>query len=363
MPNKVVYLSNWKENSGYSQAQRDYILSLDSVGLEVVPRNIPMVRNSADVPERLKELEKGDLNNVSTVIQHNLPNTWSYKGGVQNIGMFAYETDSVLYTGWQHYISMMDKVIVFCYDNKEAVLPINKNVFVLQHALDVDKFKQKYPKLTFDQPENCVKFYTVCEFNKRKNVEALLVAYFSEFSAEDNVALVIKTSGNMRSIADFINAIRQRTNRFAIPELYPRVVLITEHMSEFDLNSLHYNCDCFITTSRGESWCLPAMDAAGFGNTIIAPNNGAFKDYTLYGVKALLINGVMTPCFDSGHSYLYTCRENWFSCNINHIRELMSTVYKNKLYNHEKDANQADLVQNRLKYDVVGQKFKEIIEG
>ena len=70
---KILYIGHYKENSGWSQAAIDYILSLDSAGLDIVCKNIKLTNNEYNIPERILELEQKDSKNIDYCIQHVLP--------------------------------------------------------------------------------------------------------------------------------------------------------------------------------------------------------------------------------------------------------------------------------------------------
>ena len=55
----ILYIGHYKEGSGWSQAAIDYILALDSIGENVVCRNITLTSDKVDnIPKRILELEK-----------------------------------------------------------------------------------------------------------------------------------------------------------------------------------------------------------------------------------------------------------------------------------------------------------------
>ena len=54
---KVLYIAHYKEGTGWSQAAIDYILAMDSVGIDVACRNVSLTGANAEVPKRLLELE------------------------------------------------------------------------------------------------------------------------------------------------------------------------------------------------------------------------------------------------------------------------------------------------------------------
>ena len=54
---KVLYIGHYREDTGWAQAARDYILAMDSVGIDVVCRNVTLTQWSEDIPQRIKHLE------------------------------------------------------------------------------------------------------------------------------------------------------------------------------------------------------------------------------------------------------------------------------------------------------------------
>jgi len=84
---KVLYIGHYKEKSGWGQAARDYILAMDSVGIDVVPRAFKLGNPSAQLPSRLLELEKKSAIGSTICVQHVLPHYMEYNNGFKkNIG-------------------------------------------------------------------------------------------------------------------------------------------------------------------------------------------------------------------------------------------------------------------------------------
>ena len=75
---KILYCGNYRENSGWAKAAQGYILALDSVGVDVVPRNISFKEGNFEYPERIKELENKSDRGCDVIIQHTLPHLFHY---------------------------------------------------------------------------------------------------------------------------------------------------------------------------------------------------------------------------------------------------------------------------------------------
>lgn len=373
---KVAYIAPFRDGSGYSHSAIDHILSLDSVGVTVVPRAVQMTPTKGEVPDRIKELEDNDLNNVDVVIQHNLPSEFVYKGGVQNIGLFAYETNGFPNSLWKDHLELMDKVVVSCAYQKAAVHRtcgegLGKRTHVLLHPVDCSKFDREHETMFFDTPENTTKFYTISEFGRRKNLVALFTAYYSAFSVFDNVILIVKTHLPNRNseeatkvIGDLCLQLKKDLARFKDESYYPKIALMTDYMPNKHINSLHATGDVFVTASHGEAICLPFLDALGFGNPAIVPYYSSFPDY--YVDKDLVVDSNESVVFGVPNAPpgIYTADEKWGNISLPHMVEVLR--YANEHIAALKDKNNVWRRQERvndLSYQKVGQRLKDIIDA
>ena len=68
---KILYIGHFREAGGWSNAAIDFSLALDSVGIDVVCRDIKLTNKQSEVPDRIKELEQKTIDNVDYCIQNN----------------------------------------------------------------------------------------------------------------------------------------------------------------------------------------------------------------------------------------------------------------------------------------------------
>jgi hypothetical protein len=109
---KVLYISNYRERTGWARAGRDYILSLDAAGVDLVPRPIFLGQSRCELPDRIKELESQSSQGCDIVIQHTLPNLYDYNGAMFNIALYATETSDFTMSGWADRINSLDAAVV-----------------------------------------------------------------------------------------------------------------------------------------------------------------------------------------------------------------------------------------------------------
>ena len=339
---KVLYIGVYRDPTGWGEAARQYILSLDAVGIEVVPRPLKLHPEQCRPPERILQLEKNDSAGCDVVIQHLLPHSMEYNGHFRkNIGLFASETDSFRYSHWPEHLNMMDEVWYVNRAQRRAGF-CNSGVdfpgFVIPHACDITRFQKSYQpleKLKEKLDGNFV-FYTIGELVRRKNLPALIKAFHLEFDRSEPVSLVIKASKPRMSAdeaAKHVDAmcddIKASLKLHANIHSYHRECVITQRFSEEDMMRLHATCDCFVSPSFGEAWCIPAFDAMALGKTPIVTDCGGFRDY-LSNDTGWLVAGREEPVFGEKDTFddLFTGYERWTAVDIDWLRRAMRQAYQ-----------------------------------
>ena len=104
---KVLYIGCYRDGTGWAQAATDYILSMDSAGIDVVPRPLKLNANDPPLPNRILELEKKDSLGSDICIQHVLPHMMDYNTRFKkNIGLYASETSNFSGSNWARKINI-----------------------------------------------------------------------------------------------------------------------------------------------------------------------------------------------------------------------------------------------------------------
>lgn len=340
---KILYIGHYKEGSGWSNAAIDYILALDSIGIDVVCRNIKLTANEFNIPERILELESKSLNNIDYCIQHVLPHhlvsTQKFK---KNIAFFVTESNTIKHTSWYQHLAQIDEVWVPNQTNKEVLSRDGiKKINIIPHTFDINKYSEKLNKLNLYSASNKFKFYYIGDLNDRKNIASIIKAYNSEFIGGENVCLVLKIKKHgvspqvlYDSFVKFTDQIKGSLRIHKDKSFYPSEVIITADMNDAMINNLHYTCDCFISPSHGEGWSIPAFDAMVYGKTPICSNEGGPKEFIDNQNKntGTLIDGIYSVCTYADPAFLdtFTGREEWFIPSESAIKKAMRFYYENR---------------------------------
>jgi Tfp pilus assembly protein PilF len=111
----------------------------------------------------------------------------------------------------------------------------------------------------------------------RKGPDVLLQAYLANFTAADDVCLVIKDFGGRSVYAGqtFEAKIRAVQAQPGAPE----ILYINEELPPDALPGLYTACDCLVLPYRGEGFGLPVLEAMACGRPVMVTRGGATDDF------------------------------------------------------------------------------------
>lgn len=375
---KVLYLGVYKDGTGWGNAAINYILALDSVGVEVVPRALSLTPADShiDVPQRILELEENDETGCDVCIQHLLPEMMEFSGHFDiNVGMFAYETSHFRLTPWAEHLNLMDQVWVFNRDMVQSSINsfVFKPIHIVPHCFDLSKYSQPYDPYPIPETKNKFVFYTIGEITRRKNLAGLLKAFHLEFSPEEPVCMLIK--GNVvgaspmdsnRTIRGIIDEVKRGLRIYPNLSDYNEEIVITQWLDDEKMMRLHKTGHCFVLPSYGEAWGIPGFEAMALGNPAILTDEGGPADYVENGKSGLLIENKQEPVFIRPEEVpvpkIWTGSEYWRAPSIEHLRYLMRRVYDSAELREKLGTNGIDRAYD-YSYQAVGTTMKELLDG
>lgn len=371
---KVLFIGHYKEQSGWGRAACEYILALDAVGIDVVCRPVILNQTTSDIPDRIKELENKDVYDCNICIQCVLPHLLYYDGSFdRNICIPFIDTKRLKHHTWlkfMHLFEIWSPCSVLSYNLIEV---LNNRVETVAVPCDESKYMStvKPIDLGIDLGES-FKFYSIFDMSPRKNLPTLLKAFHMEFKPYEDVQLIIKTSKagsspdlTKRYVMDMNNKICKslklyKTHRYTNP------IIISEMLTDSQIEQLHAYGDCFVLPTRGEAWCFPAFDAMGYGKHPIVTGRTSCSDYIVDTLdieteSGSLIKSTMTPVTGMTDTFqeLFTATELWEEPDVLDLQRLMRRAYDNR----------ASITQNSTSFDMVeafsrekvGQKMKDIL--
>lgn len=294
---KILYIGPVRDFSGYATAARGYIRALHEAGANLVVR--PVRYDQADPGTAYKptdlerELLKRDLNGVDVIIQHITPNEMRPVKGKTNIAVVAWETTRIPQY-WADRLNQFDGVITFCEASVKAFQDsgVTVPIFKVPHTFDIPNYSldDVEPISSASSPEflqDKFIFYNISQFSAKKGIDLLLRAYLAEFHGQDDVILMLKTYINMggdrhgeqEKLKAYVHGAKQGMR--LPPDGYPPIMMVTKTLTEHQIKKLHRTGDCYVCSSRGEGWCIPAFDALTYGNQLVTTTWGGMGEFAL----------------------------------------------------------------------------------
>lgn len=389
--NKILYIAPYRDGTGYSNAALANILCFRKAGYNITTRSVRMSEPKSKEKCIVDNLEKGDLKNISVVIEHNLPSTFEKKNDLKTIGVFHYETTHLSNPLWIESMNKLDEIWVECIQQKCAC--INSGVIVpvkiLPYSVDLKKYENKLKPLDISILKDRCVYYSISENTRRKNIAGLIRGYYAAFTQKENVLLIIKTSAlgmnsqqTMKLMQGFISDIKKATHIHSDNQNYPPVIILTEYLSEEQLAQLHVSSNIFVSCSHGEAGCIPAYDSMGFGNPVIVSNWGNFPELCYEQAEKYwepeketfrhpgeidvgwLIPGQLSTCFGqlNASQFEYRGTEKWFDmCVPDCIKILQKSYSEWKDGSLEKRGLAAKERIKHFSYESVGKIVKELL--
>ena len=370
----ALFIGTYRQDDGWGLASKDYLKAIGTKINNITSRPLYLGRPSDINDQSISQYENNLYENYDVVFQHALPHCISINKKIKkNVGLFHLETNNISHSDSMYILNKLDEICVAseqeakCLKQSGLVVPIK----VVSIPLDVEMIENnrshKLMKLN-NVLSNTFKFYTIGEFNERKNILDLVLAFHLAFDIADNVSLVIKssvpgldTNQSRKHIEKEINLLK---SRLKIRKHYKQELVITDRLTDIDLIGLHNSCDCFISSSLGESFCRPAAEALILGKTPIVTDNTGMRDF-INNENGYIVNSKKHPVIVNNRPLsdqfdIYTANEYWYKPNIYSLIDQMKKVYetyKKDRKAYQKKAEKGRSSAQQFSYETIGNKI------
>lgn len=310
---KIKYTGPLKDYSGYGEASRHHVAALHTAGIEVIPELLSYSSESSDfglLGTMLEPLYQ-NTGKYNIKLLHTTPNEYRRlaEKDKYNIGFMYWETDKVP-NDFAEGLKVCDEIWTGSKANKDAIRKagVDKPVYIFPQSIETERTWPE-PYEIPNAKENAMVFYSIFEWTDRKNPEALLNAYWSEFQNDENVVLLIKTYFrnfsyvNKKMIIHQINSLKKRSGL----QKFPPVFVYFDLMDRQQIMRLHQTGDVYVSAHRGEGWGVPQVEAAIAGKPMISTGYSGCHEYFTKGENALLLPYTMTKLRGMDHS------DRWYS--------------------------------------------------
>jgi len=360
----------WSGNSGYAKASRENVLSLYKLGIPIKINPISFEKARPELGEDgeiLRSLINKDVDyNIN--ITHTTPEFWKNhkEEGVLNCGYTIWETDR-LHPSWPDYINNnVDMCMVGCQWNVDifkksgVIVPI----FNVPHVIDTVKFEGISDYNIKGLSDETFVFYSIFQWQERKNPIATIRAYWRAFMSGEDVALVLKTyrSDYSDQEKDAVRKMLINLKKMSPSRNHPKIYLIPDMLSEDEMLSLHRRGDCYVSLDRGEGFGLSTAYAGCAGNPVVSTGFGGVTEY-LNEENSYLVDYILTPVAGMPWSPWYLMEQSWAEADIIHGSDLMREVYNNREDAKNKGNKLKEYLQSNFNYASIGNKIVDAINS
>lgn len=260
----VKYIGPILDASGYSEAARNYVLSIHKKGYPITVAPITFEKTRPDLGEQGRILNSLINKRIEydKVIVHSTPDLWQnftrFESNKYLIGYTVWET-SGLHPTWAMAANRADEIWIPCDWNVEVFKGsgVTKPLFKVPHAIDVPEMGS-IPDFNLEGlSDNDFVFCSIFQWQERKNPYGLLAAYSVAFTGVQDVALVLKTyrfdhAGDREQIKNMVLDFRKHVTL----DHFPKIFLVVENLSKQEILGLHKRSDAFVLLQRSEGWGL-----------------------------------------------------------------------------------------------------------
>lgn len=174
-----------------------------------------------------------------------------------NIVRTTFESDRIP-ESWVSELNKFNEVWVQCAFNRAtfALSGVTAPIRQIPNFFDTDRYVPEGERLLLPVLQT-YRFLSVFDMQRRKGYDLLIRAYLNEFTAQDDVALILKireSAGVPLLEAEADAHPKPRDER-------PAIYIIDQMMPERELLSLYRACDAYVLPTRGEGWGRPFFEA------------------------------------------------------------------------------------------------------
>ncbi len=341
---KINYYGYFTPFGGYGIANLNWAKHLRRLGVDVNihPKFVP----HEDTPEwnilsaEEKDLFKQPFEKRRVGIIESNPFDFEYNQSDIKIANTMCESDKVS-QDWPNKLNAMDHIIVpneFC---RQTFINsgVTKEITVIPHGVDTERFPY------FQRPKRDIFTFGILGYldsTDRKGAFDLIRAFASEFSPEEPVRLILKSSDPMFGFY----------SRFTDP----RIKTDTRQLSFEEVNEFYQSIDCFVFPSKAEGVGYPPREAISTGLPTIVTNWSGLED-----IAKPEFCYPLTPFKFEPRPNFIEQNGNWALIDIQELMYLMRYVYEHQEEAKQKGKQASELI-GQFAWPVCAQKMKEYLE-
>lgn len=298
---QVVFRDLFFTSTGWGSAARGIAFAMEDLGVDVKLDIIGPHGGNLEpaIVDRLQRMEQKPLQSERVLITLDVdyPNKGQY---LKTISCTMFETTKAP-ASYVKGINQQDGLIAPNEFNRQSFREagVTVPIQVAQYGVDPVQFTPNGPRDRLGEADDTFVFLSVFGWSDRKGPDVLVRAFLEEFTADDPVALIIKTyrAANGDFPMEWYDQLAS-----GVPKARPpKVRIISVETTPDQMANLYRGADCFVLPTRGEGVGLPILESMACGVPVITTGWSAHTDF--FGPSS----GYVIPYrLDRAHPLWYT---------------------------------------------------------
>lgn len=377
---EIHWNGHFLDYGGFARMNRTMVFGLSNRNVKVKVEIEPyMTHVNKATQKQLEEMANYDIaEDAPKIYGVTVPLNICHPG--KKILYTMIETSEKVHPDYAGKLNLVDEIWVATEYGKKIMKSsgVYPPIHVMPLGVDVGRYCPDTGIADFGPSVKDFRFLSVFRWSYRKGYDILLRAYMEEFSADDNVSLVLvsravecpESVGPQKIVEDF-NAFKTTIDR--PEEDLPHVILYGKPIHERDMPKFYNACDAFALISRGEGFGLPYCEAGAIGLPVIASNCSGHSDFLKEDNSFLVdpddyvtakTNGRLARMAKLCRFYEDQVFPDFGRPAIDKVREHMRYVYENREEANQKAQKLQSLVRNNYTWgmavDRVYQRIRDI---
>lgn len=290
--------------------------------------------------------------------QHGPGSSLTHPVAPYSVCRVMFETDR-LPEGWAEACNRFTEVWVPTAFNRETFVRsgvVPEKIRLVPGAIDAAAYGPPSHPTVRPQGARGFSFLSVFDFTPRKGWDVLLRAYFEEFSAKEDVTLVVKVVNFFREGSP-TEKVREFIRRHGFRDV-PHLLLIDRECSEEEMRSLYVGSDAFVLASRGEGWGRPYMEAMAFGLPTIGTRWSGNLEFMHDGNSFLIDIDGLEPCERTWPEMPLYRGHQWAVPSLASTRKWMRFVFENRDAGRERGSRAREEILRDYAQPVVAEQLR-----
>ena len=369
----ILFVGPYKQLDEWGRKSRALLGALKRTGNLVTSRPIYFAPPSWGYSE---EAEYSSAPEYDICIQFTLPAFAVYNGSFKkNIGVFNIDTiDTSSSSTPISRMGLLDEVWVESpriHKSLSGSAGLSSKISLVKPYLDIslegEAATGRFPEgiLRSGPFKDKFIFYAIGSMSEQEGAAELLAAYFSEFSASDNCALVyiLEEHRDAQEVNNLVETCHRRTGAIKPPSEKPLLhIMNPDGPLPVDARLLlHKEGDCFVHPNYSLNCSCLILEGISAQSTPIVNKNTAA--YDLWGESSLWgVESYEEKCLLNQRSFddVFTSNETWVRPTVKSLSEQMREAYTNKFARESKQSKN-ESVKEDFQSDEYYQSLKELL--